>query len=222
MASLPRRPPIICFVTDRRRWAADAGSQPSVDEVVARVRAAAYAGIDLVQVREPDLHARALCSVVGRCVAAVRGTSARVLVNERADVAITAGADGVHLRASSMAVGDVRQVAPPGFIVGRSVHRVEDVAKMSASGADYLIAGTVFPSRSKPLADQVLGVAGVRAIADATEIPVLAIGGLSLANVTDIARAGIAGIAAIDLFAAAGASIEAWQSLLTRIREPFE
>jgi thiamine-phosphate pyrophosphorylase len=122
-------------VTDRQR-------SGGADGVVARAAWAARAGVHLVQVRERDLEGRALTDLVARCVAAVRGTRARVVVNERFDVALAAGAHGVHLRAGSMAAARVRGAAPPGFLIGRSVHAPEEAADPGA--VDYLIFGTVF------------------------------------------------------------------------------
>jgi len=116
-------------------------------------------------------------------------------VNDRIDVALACGADGVHLRADSVSVAAARTLAP--FLVGRSVHTVAEA--IAASGADYLIAGTVFPSVSKPSA-AVLGVQGLKAIVDATTVPVLAIGGMTAERVPDVLRTGAAGIAAVGLF----------------------
>jgi thiamine-phosphate pyrophosphorylase len=114
-------------------------------------------------------------------------------------VAVACGADGVHLRADSISVADARRLGPPGFLVGRSVHSAEEA--VVAVDADYVVAGTVFPTPSKPGRTTVLGTAGLARITAATRVPVLAIGGISIANVDAIAAAGAAGIAAISLFA---------------------
>src|SRR5439155_9865593 len=135
--------------------------------------------------------------VVREAVAVTRGSSTRVIVNDRLDVAIACGADGVHLRGDSIAVAAVRRVAPRGFIVGRSVHAVEEA--LAAAGADYLIAGTVFPSASKPRA-ALLGCDGLAAIARSVDVPVLAIGGITESRVDAVVQAGAAGCAAIGLF----------------------
>jgi thiamine-phosphate pyrophosphorylase len=135
------------------------------------------AGVDLVQVRESDLEAGALVSLVGQLLAIARGTPTRIVVNDRIDVALASGADGVHLRGDSIPVGAARQLAPAGFLIGRSVHRVEEA--IAAADADYLIAGTVFPSASKAAGAPLLGVEGLKAVARSVERPVLAIGGIS-------------------------------------------
>src|SRR5688572_21057384 len=103
------------MITDRRRFA---GAE---DALVQRVAAAAAAGVNLVQVRERDLDARDLTRLVARCVSAVQGTRARILVNDRLDVALAAGAHGVHLRGDSLPASRARALAPIGVLIGRSV-----------------------------------------------------------------------------------------------------
>jgi thiamine-phosphate diphosphorylase len=183
--------PVICLITDRGRDGADA--------TVERVGWAARAGVHLVQVRERDLDGGPLTALVRRCVAAVRGSRARVLVNDRVDVALAAGAHGVHLRADSMPAARVRTLCPPGFVVGRSVHaRDEAVEAAVAGGLDYLLFGTVFPTTSKP--GRAAGPAALADVAAAVEVPVLAVGGVSPDNLGKVATAGAAGFAAISLF----------------------
>jgi thiamine-phosphate diphosphorylase len=125
-----------------------------------------------------------------------------VVVNDRLDVALTCGADGVHLRSDSIAVAAARRLAPAPFVIGRSVHGIDEVA--AARGADYLIAGTVFPSASKPGGHPLLGVEGLRAIAREATVPVLAIGGVTAERLDEAAAAGASGIAAIGLFMRSG------------------
>jgi thiamine-phosphate pyrophosphorylase len=186
--------PVLCLITERRRWVDEAA-------LLGSVAAAAHAGVHLIQIREHDLEGRALVSLVRRCLAVSRGTRARVLVNERLDVALAAGAHGVHLREASMPAPCVRTVAPPGFLVGRSVHSVEGVRQVSAQGgADYLTFGPVRPTRSKP------GVAGVGLdalgeVVASTSLPVLALGGIDASSAGAIGRTGAAGMAAIGFWA---------------------
>jgi len=179
---------ILCLVTDRRR-------RPTIEQC----RAASRAGVDLVQLREPDLEAAALSSVATRLVEATGDTATRIIVNDRVDVALTCGAGGVHLRGDSIPPRRVREMTPPGFLVGRSVHGVDE-AVLAARDADYLIAGTVFPTASKPGLRAHLGVDGLSAIVRAVDIPVLAIGGVSMDRIEAVAGAGAAGVAAIGLF----------------------
>jgi thiamine-phosphate pyrophosphorylase len=171
-----------------------------VSDLVRRIEEAAAAGLDLVQFRQLDLDAATLCDLVRASVHAVRGTRTRILVNERLDVALAAGAHGVHLRAQSVPAPRLRAAVPHGFLLGRSVHAVEEAVDASlAGGLDYLIVGTVFPTLSKP-GQAAAGVAMLAAVAAATTLPVLAIGGVSLERLGSVARTGAAGFAAIGLF----------------------
>jgi thiamine-phosphate diphosphorylase len=188
--------PVLCMVTSLR----SAGSQ---ERLVACVAAAARAGVDLVQLRERQLAARALTELVERAVAAVRGSRTRVLVNDRLDIALAAGAQGVHLPASGIAAARARAIAPSGFLIGRSVHDASEAARVAGDGGlDYLLFGTVFPSASKPDTPPA-GVDALAATVAAVPLPVLAIGGVTLERAGDLARSGAAGAAAIGMFAEA-------------------
>jgi thiamine-phosphate pyrophosphorylase len=188
--------PIICLVTDRSRL-----PYPREHNLILLAAAAASAGVDLIQVRERDLDDRRLFSLTTRIVAAAAGTDAAVVVNDRADVAIAAGASGVHLRSDSVPTVRVRTIAPAGFLVGRSIHSAAEAAAESAAGVDYLLMGTVHPTPSKPSGTAIAGVEGLRAACRASAVPVIAIGGISAENAGEIGRSGAAGIAAITLFA---------------------
>jgi thiamine-phosphate pyrophosphorylase len=185
----------LCLVTDRR------GAS-----VVEQCRDAVLAGIDLIQVRERDLEAAALSALVVDLVRLTRGTATRIVVNDRLDVAIACGADGVHLRGDSIAAARARSMAPAGFLIGRSVHRADEAVR-AAPEVDYLIAGTVFPTSSKPGLDHLLGLAGLASIVRAVSVPVLAIGGVSMDRIASVAEAGAAGVAAIGLFVERGARV---------------
>lgn len=186
--------PVFCAITD--------GRLTSVDHAglwLARVAAAAAAGAHLIQVRERGLDDRALSALVRRCREVVRGTSARVVVNDRLDVALACGADGVHLRSESYPARRAREIVPRGFLVGRSIHTVAE-AEAVGDSADYLIFGTVFATSSKP-GQTPVGPAALAAAVLATPVPVLAVGGVTADTAGAVARAGAAGIAAIGTFA---------------------
>ena len=189
-----------CLVTDRRRLCPDARSLADARRaLVEQARRAAAGGIDLLQVRERDLEAADLAALVDDVLAVTRGSATRVVVNDRIDVALACGADGVHLRADSVPVAEARRLLAPPWLVGRSVHSVQEA--IAAAGADYLIAGTVFPSASKRAGPaELLGIEGLRAIVNASAVPVLAIGGITPDRIDSVLAAGAAGIAAIGLF----------------------
>lgn len=187
-----------CLVTDRRRLYPDADSFAAARRcLVEQARRAAGVGVDLIHIRERDLGGASLAALVSDLVAVTRGSTTRVVVNDRIDVVLVSGADGVHLRGDSVSVVAARRLVPPPFLVGRSVHTVQEA---SAADADYLIAGTVFPSAAKPGAAELLGLDGLRAIVSASAVPVLAIGGITPDRIADVLAAGAAGIAAIGLF----------------------
>lgn len=186
-------------MTDRRRLAPGAEALDALVSCVrAQVLSAVAAGVDAVQIRERDLEAAALVRLAEEAVAASRGSRTRILVNDRVDVALAAGADGVHLRADSPPACRIRPLVPKSFVIGRSVHSLDDL--LSAGEVDYVLAGTVWPTASKPTGHPLLGTSGLAALAAATAVPVLAIGGVNLARAAEAAAAGAAGIAAIGLF----------------------
>jgi thiamine-phosphate pyrophosphorylase len=188
-----------CLVTDRRRLCPECASFAQERRcLLEQVRRAVDAGVELVHVRERDLEAGCLAALVADIMAITRGTSTRVVVNDRLDVALTCAADGVHLRGDSIPIEAARRLAPRPFLVGRSVHTANE-AKADA-GADYLIAGTVFPSTSKGEGAPAIGLEGLKAIVAAASVPVFAIGGVTADRVADVVAAGAAGVAAISLF----------------------
>ncbi len=203
------------MITDRRR--AHAGG---VDGLVRQVAAAARAGVHLVQIRERDLDARDLVDLVRACADAVGGLPTRIVVNDRTDVALAAGAHGVHLRADSVAAARIRPIVPPGCLIGRSVHSAAEARQPDGGGADYLIFGPVFATVSKPgLAPA--GPGGLEAVVRATTLPVLAVGGVTPETAAAIGRTGAAGVAAIGMFAGAHDE-KAVQETLSRLRNAFD
>ena len=193
-------------MTDRRRLAEGLADRASLrDCVVTQARHAVQAGIDVLQVRERDLDAGDLVSLVSDVVKLARGSRTIVLVNDRLDVALASGAGGVHLRADSATAAAVRRFTPPGFVIGRSVHSVEEAVAVE-SDVDYLIAGTVWPTRSKPDGHPLLGLDGLQRICSAVRIPVLAIGGITADRAAGVAGAGAAGIAGVGLFMSGSAA----------------
>jgi thiamine-phosphate pyrophosphorylase len=188
---------MLCLVTDRRRLSPGQPVGTVRRRLLDQVRWAVSIGVDLVQVRERDLDAAGLADLVNDLVGICHGSGTRVTVNERADVALGCGADGVHLRHDSIPAARLRSIAPAGFLIGRSVHSPEEARE--AGPVDYLFAGTVLETRSKPDA-RTIGLGGLAAIVRAAAVPVLGIGGLSAGALGDVAGTGAAGIAGIGTF----------------------
>jgi thiamine-phosphate pyrophosphorylase len=188
----------VYLVTDRRRLRPDARTTgDEVRTLEAFLDEALDAGIDAIQLRERDLPARDLAGLAGR-LGARAGGRARVLVNDRADVALAAGVDGVHLRSDGPPVVLVRRLGPSGWIVGKSVHTPEEAG--GELDADYVLFGTVFPSPSKPGTPAEGGLERLREAASACHRPVVAIGGITPERAAEARAAGAAGVAAIGVF----------------------
>jgi thiamine-phosphate pyrophosphorylase len=217
--SLPADRPLVCLVTDRVRLGA-ADEREARRRVVRQVRLAAAAGVHIVHVRERDLAAGELLRLVEECVEAVESSATRVVVNDRLDVALAAGAHGVHLRADSIDVDRARELAPRPLLVGRSIHSPEEAA---IDGADYLVFGPVFPTPSKPAGHQPTGIAALQAAVERAAAPILVIGGMTIERLPLVARAGAAGFAAIGLFVRAeeGGDSE-WPTLMHAARRVFD
>lgn len=189
--------PCVYLVTDRRRLAPDARTADAeVRALEGFLDDALDAGVDAIQIRERDLAAGLTRGLAERLVARAGGRAV-ILVNDRVDIALAAGAGGVHLRADSAATGAVRAIVPAGWTIGRSAHSPEEAG--GELDADYVMFGTVFPSESKPGAEAA-GLARLRDAAGACHAPVLAIGGITPERAAQARAAGAAGVAAIGVF----------------------
>ena len=205
---------MIGFVTDRRR-----APDPSCAYLLGRIHVAAVAGVDFIQIRERDLPDRDLVTLVRDAVREVGGTAARIVVNDRVDIALAASAAGVHLRGDSADPARVRAIVPPGFLIGRSIHDPAEAAL--ARDADVLLFGTVFASAGKPAGHRVAGLDALRAACARARVPVLAIGGVDETNARAAADAGAAGIAAVGIFMADRPIAEV-TGMVEAIRAAFE
>jgi thiamine-phosphate pyrophosphorylase len=188
---------LLYLITDRS--ALDAGPR-SLELVVDLAGDAARAGVDYVQLRERDLAPRELLELTRDVRDALRGTSTLLFVNDRLDVALAAGADGVHLTTRSIPAADAKIVAPPGFLVGVSTHSAEDVRDARNGGADFVVCGPAFDTPSKRGLGAPLGPDGLASIVRTAGIPLLALGGISRDNARRALGTGAAGVAAIRLF----------------------
>jgi thiamine-phosphate pyrophosphorylase len=209
----------LCLVTDRRRLGAATGAPPSayIDMLTRQILAAGASGIDLVQIREADLDARSLAGLVRTVVGQLRGTATKVLVNDRLDVALAAGADGVHLKENSLPLELVRSRGPMPFIVSCAVHTPLTAA--ARRSADFLVAGTVLPTVSKSRADYLEWKGLGKVIAAAGKTPVLAIGGLGLESIPSLVASGAAGLAAIGAFIPAPGDLRLEEFVRNRIKD---
>lgn len=177
VADIPR---LTCLVSDR--------------DDLALLPALAEAGVDGFQVRAKGVTDRALIALTERVVAAVRPAGATVLVNDRLDVALATGADGVHLGRVDLPVPDARRLAPA-LLIGATCRSRAHVEAAAVEGVDYAGLGPVFDTSSKAGLPDPLGPAGVGSAAGV--LPLVAIGGIDAARVADVVAAGAHGVAVI-------------------------
>jgi thiamine-phosphate pyrophosphorylase len=192
----------LCYVTDRKALPGPPAEQ--IRLLLDKVESVARAEVDWIQLREKDLDGRRLFRLAQEARQRVPA-GCKVLVNDRLDVALAAGADGVHLGERSLPVGQAKRFlrdrsGVAEFLVGVSTHSLKAVQEAETSGADYVIFGPIFATPSKLEYGPPQGVEQLAAACRAVSIPVFAIGGITLENTRECATAGAAGIAAIRLF----------------------
>ena len=166
-------------------------------DIVQVVCDALRAGCPAVQLREKELPPRDVLPLARTVRRATHDAGALLFVNDRLDVALAVGADGVHLGPDDLPVAHARELAPPSFLIGYSAATVARAQSGIASGADYIGCGPVFPTTTKPDAGSAIGVAQLARIAATVDAPVVAIGGITPDNAPAAIQAGAAGIAAI-------------------------
>ena len=160
-------------------------------------------GVACVQLREKTCGTREFLEQARALVEVLRPLGVPLIVNDRVDVALAAGADGVHVGQGDMPAADARRLGPPGWIVGVSAESVADAVRAEADGADYVGASPVFGTPTKVDHAPPLGLAGLAAIRAAVGIPVVAIGGLHAGNAAEVVRAGADGLAVVSAVVAA-------------------
>ena len=189
-------PPHSCLITEGLATAQNFESEKA--KILATTLEAAADGVGMVQVREKALSGRRLFELVSSAVKTLADTSTLVIVNDRPDVALATGADGVHLPANSFPADVVRRVFGKDLLIGVSTHSSADVSAAASSGADYIFFGPVFetPGKGSPVGISNLSEAAHRA----GSLPVIALGGIDGDNFDRAMAAGARGVAAIRAF----------------------
>ena len=162
------------------------------------IEQALIAGVRAVQLREPDLPTRPLLDLAKTLRDVTARHQAKLLINDRIDVALAVQADGVHLRASSMPVAVARRLMGPNRVVGLSTHSIDDVTQAEKDGADFVVLGPVYDTPSKRVYGAPIGLAVIKEATTRCRLPVFAIGGVTRARMEELRRAGAAGAAVIS------------------------
>jgi thiamine-phosphate pyrophosphorylase len=201
---------LLCYITDRSQFAGNESARRR--RLLEKISEAARCGVDFIQLREKDLITRELELLAREAISAICDNSpstAHLLINSRADVAIAVGADGVHLRSDDISPSDLRNIfnlhdpnqddrgARARFTIGVSCHSVHEV-RQAVDHADFVVFGPIFQKTAVSEG----GATGVKALHQACleKIPLLALGGITVENAGDCLQAGAAGIAGIRLF----------------------
>ncbi len=181
------------------------------------VREALSAGAPAIQLRAKEATAREVAAMARRLLPIVHDADSLFFVNDRLDVALATGADGVHLGPDDPPVGNVRAAVPDDFIVGYSTDDPGEAARAEADGADYLGCGAVYPTTHKSDPGEVIGLSGLERVVEAVSIPVVGIGGVTPETASDVAGVGAQGIAVIGAVMSAN---DPWDAV-RRLMEPF-
>jgi len=186
------------------------------------VAAALEGGVTAVQLRDKKAAPRDLLALGAEIWTLARRHHAAFIVNDRADLALALEADGVHVGSEDLPPLEARRLVPRPRLVGVSAATVEEALSAERAGADYVGAGPVFATATKPDAGEPIGVGGIAAIASAVRIPVVGIGGIDSSNAASVIEAGAAGVAVISAIVGAGDPEAAAREILSRVREALE
>lgn len=193
--NLPKQKPLVYLITSG--LLTDQNFHQLSANTIELISEASRLGAQLVQIREKSLSAGKVFDLASRAVSAIVGTSAKILVNDRSDIAVAAGCAGVHLTSNSIPVSTVRQYFGSRFIIGVSTHAEEEVRAAASSGADFAVFGPVFDTPGKGVAKRLQPLRSV--VGTVQSFPVLALGGINEDNAASVIDAGAAGFAAIRL-----------------------
>ena len=167
------------------------------------VRAAIRGGVSCVQLREKGCSTREFMDEARLLKALLAGTGVPLFINDRLDVALAVGADGVHLGQNDLPIADARRLVGNRMIIGISAESVADAIRAEAEGADYIGASPVFTTPTKTDTAPPLGLDGLRAIRRAVRLPLVAIGGIDANNAAQVLRAGADGLAVVSAIVSA-------------------
>lgn len=184
--------------SERLYLVTDNSSVDGAASLVDKVTGAIKGGVRLVQLREKALGGRDLLELARRLRAVTSGFGARLLINDRMDVALLSGADGVHLGQSSVSASDARSILGPDRLIGVSTHSLKEALVAEEDGADFVTFGPVYPTPSKARWGPPVGLEALKEVASSVKLPVYAIGGVKKDNLRDTLSSGAFGVAVIS------------------------
>jgi thiamine-phosphate pyrophosphorylase len=200
----------LVVITDRRLAA-----PRSIETVVSEALAA---GARTIQLRDKEASARELAEGARSLLRLTRAAGALLIVNDRVDVALATGADGVHLGPDDLPVAHVRRQVPASFVIGYSTDDPEAARRAESEGASYLGCGAVWSTGTKDVGSEAIGLARLRAVVEAVRVPVVAIGGVTPERAKALSPTGVVGSAVVSAVMGAGDVAGAVRRLL----EPFK
>ena len=195
------------LITDRRLF-------PALCHFYLALEDALSAGVKAVQLREKDLNSRDLFDMAYWMRDLTAEYGAKLFINDRVDIALAVGADGVHLGQGSIPPYAVRKISGDALLIGVSTHSIDEALKAEKEGADFITFGPVFKTPSKLKYGNPIGIHVIKDVKSVTSIPLLAIGGIKLNNVSEIREAGADGIAMISVILADGKIKETTRELM--------
>lgn len=204
----------LIVITDRRLI----GARSIIDVV----RDAVGAGAPAVQVRDKDASARELAALTRDILPITKAANALLFVNDRIDIALAVGADGVHLGPDDIPVTAARRIAPPPFLIGASTDDATRARQLERDGASYIGCGAVFGTSTKDVAGERIGIERLNEVARAVGIPVVGIGGVTDENIPQIARSEAHGAAVVSAIMAASDPAGVTRRLLNAVSEVAE
>jgi thiamine-phosphate pyrophosphorylase len=191
----------LCLITNRKLLTPTHLSQNldnSLDNLFQFCLQASEAGIDIIQIREKDLSAKELANFVTKLTSVIKNTS--ILVNDRLDIALSCGANGVHLPSNSFPIKDVRKLVGDKFIISASTHSIKEAKQASEQGADFILFSPIFDTPSKRAYGSPLGLELLKQAVNTVSSPIIALGGINSENASSVLQCSVAGLAAIRLF----------------------
>ena len=193
--------PILYLITRGASKPSTTSKSPEFQTILTQIAAGVNAGIDLIQIREKNLTARALFELCERAAELTRESSTRLLINDRADIARGAGADGVHLTTQSIDAAMIRMTFGDDFLIGVSTHSFAEARKAQDESANFIVFGPIFETPSKQPYGPAVGLQRLSQTTSAlVDFPVLALGGITISNAQQCLSAGASGIAGVSLF----------------------